>query len=277
MWGDEQQRAFEELKKRMTVAPVLALPRADREFILHTDASGQALGAVLCQLDDEGGEHPVAFASRVLRGAELNYGITELEGLAVVWACKSVWPHYLTGSKTVVYTDHAALTYILAQSQSTGRLARWAIALQAFDLELRYRPGRKHHVDALSRDVAVLSSVQGQVEGPDKMELDESQAEVFDDGGGGVTGQQIVLAATVLAAGGSGAVSESSTNDPAEDPVLRYRVECGTFPPATSVAAVKRVQALLEAAEWKVSQALGFSSYFGDLIKIWTWVFFLEG
>ena len=200
VWGDEQQRAFEELKKRMTEAPVLALPRADRDFILHTDASGQALGAVLCQLDDEGGEHPVAFASRVLRGAELNYGITELEGLAVVWACKQVWPHYLTGSRAVVYTDHAALTYILAQSQSTGRLARWAIALQAFDLEMRYRPGRKHHVDALSRDVATLSSVQGQVEEPDKMEpLDESQV----DNSSGVTVQQVTLAATVLTAGES--------------------------------------------------------------------------
>jgi hypothetical protein len=140
----------------------------------------------------------------------------------------------------------------LAQSQSTGRLARWAIALQAFDLEMRYRPGRKHHVDALSRDVATLSSVQGQVEEPDKMEpLDESQAMVVDNGGG-VTVQQVTLAATVLTAGESGAVSESSTNDPAEDPVPRYRVERGTFPPATSTAAVKRVQALLEAAEWKV-------------------------
>ena len=96
------QRAFEELKKRMTEAPVLALSLADRDFILHTDASGQALGAVLCQL---GGEHPVAFASRVLQGAELNYGITELEGLAVVWACKQVWPHCdgLRGSSHLYY------------------------------------------------------------------------------------------------------------------------------------------------------------------------------
>ena len=74
--------------------------------------------------------------------------------------------------------------------------------------------------------------------------LDESQV----DNSSGVTVQQVTLAATVLTAGESSAVSESSTNDPAEDPVLRYRVERGTFPPATSTAAVKRVQALLEAA-----------------------------
>jgi len=85
-WSQECQTAFLDLKSRLTTVPVLAYPRFDRNFTLKTDASIQGLGAVLSQVQDDGRLHPVAYLSRALSESEKNYGITELETLAVVWA-----------------------------------------------------------------------------------------------------------------------------------------------------------------------------------------------
>ena len=64
-WGPEQQQAFEILRIKLTQAPVLARPTQNKPYILQTDASHSALGAVLCQ-DLDGEEHPIAYASRTL-------------------------------------------------------------------------------------------------------------------------------------------------------------------------------------------------------------------
>lgn len=84
-WTPACQEAFDALKAKLTVAPVLAYPAFDQDFVLETDASIHGLGAVLSQCFD-GKSHPVAYASRALSRAEKNYSITELETLAVVWA-----------------------------------------------------------------------------------------------------------------------------------------------------------------------------------------------
>ena len=88
-WTSECQDAFEELKQKLTTAPVLAYPSFDKDFILETDASIQGIGAVLSQVQDDGLIHPVAYASCSLSKPEANYSITELETLAVVWAVTS--------------------------------------------------------------------------------------------------------------------------------------------------------------------------------------------
>ena len=151
VWSDECQQAFNELKARLTEAPVLVYPDFAERFILETDASGLGLGAVLSQKQPDGKVAPIAYASRTLQAHEKNYGISELEALAVVWATK----HFRTclyGHSCDVITDHEALQALLNTPHPSGKLARWGLALQELDLRINYRPGRLNNcADALSR------------------------------------------------------------------------------------------------------------------------------
>ena len=151
VWSPHCQTAFEKLKQLLTSAPLLAFPQFDRQFLLERDASGLGLGAVLAQHSDDGAVRPVAYASRSLRTHEKNYGITELEGLGVVWAVK-YFRHYLYGHHCKVFTDHEALKSLLNTPQPSGKLARWGMAIQELDIEILYRSGKKNtNADALSR------------------------------------------------------------------------------------------------------------------------------
>ena len=88
---------------------MLAAPDFSKPWIIVTDCSDYAMGACLAQLLDENGiERPVAYASANLSEAQKNYGITDKEGLAVVWAVRK-WRHFLHGSSAVVATDHSCL------------------------------------------------------------------------------------------------------------------------------------------------------------------------
>ena len=100
VWTDERQMAFDELKKRLTTAPVLTLPDQAKRFTVYCDASKDGLGCVLMQ---EG--RMIAYASRQLRRHELNYPTHDLELAAVVHALK-IWRHYLYGQRCDIYTDH---------------------------------------------------------------------------------------------------------------------------------------------------------------------------
>src|SRR6266498_4711121 len=85
VWNEKRQKAFDEIKKRMMMAPIVAYPDFEKLFILYTDASGKSIGAVLHQKDDQGKERIIACASRALNQYEKNYPITEKECLAIVW------------------------------------------------------------------------------------------------------------------------------------------------------------------------------------------------
>jgi len=84
-WEEEHQKAFEELKKRITSQPVLALPRREGKFRVETDMSGHAIGGVLSQ-EQEGKWKPIAFLSRTIQPVERNYEIYDKELLAIVEA-----------------------------------------------------------------------------------------------------------------------------------------------------------------------------------------------
>ena len=151
-WGEEQEAAFQELRARMCEAPVLVAPNFTKEFIIHTDASNKAIGAVLNQKTD-GIEQPIAFHSRKLRGAELSYSITEKEALSVIDAVKHFHP-YVLGRKFGIVTDHTALQYVFKfKNSKNARLNRWALTLSEYEYTLQYRDGAMHVVpDALSRN-----------------------------------------------------------------------------------------------------------------------------
>ncbi|KAL7724485.1 hypothetical protein ACLKA6_007314 [Drosophila palustris] len=149
-WKLEQQAAFEELKARLTEAPVLACPDFSEKFVLQTDASDCGLGAVLTQ-QHQGAERVIAYVSRRLVKAEENYSATEKECLAIVWAIRKL-RCYLEGYRFDVVTDHLALKWLNSIDNPTGRIARWALELQHYQFDIHYRRGKQNVVaDALSR------------------------------------------------------------------------------------------------------------------------------
>ena len=151
-WKERQQKAFEKLKEKLIEHPILTYPDYKKGFILITDASGEGLGAVLAQLNEEGKETVVAYASRSLKEAEKNYPITEQECLAIVWGVE-YFHKYLRDRKFIIVTDHSALkTLKTAKIPKSGRRARWMMNLQQYDFEIKHRSGKSNsNADALSR------------------------------------------------------------------------------------------------------------------------------
>ena len=150
-WGPEQQASFESLKATLKAAPILVYPDFDKEFVLYTDASNLAIGAILAQLDENGVDHPIAYASRVLNKHERNYSVTEKECLAVIFAVKQFRP-YVYGTHFTVITDHSSLRWLQQLKEPEGRLARWALKLQGYNFTILHRAGAQHqNADGLSR------------------------------------------------------------------------------------------------------------------------------
>ena len=150
-WTDECQAAFEEIRRRLVTAPILAFPDYTRTFILDTDASDTGIGAVLSQVQEDGRERVITYASRVLTKPERRYCVTRRELLAVVTFVHHFQP-YLLGRQFLLRTDHGSLTWLSNFKEPEGQLARWLERLQEYDFTITHRPGRKHqNADSLSR------------------------------------------------------------------------------------------------------------------------------
>ncbi len=144
-------QAFNLLKQSLIKAPILVCPNFDKKFILTTDASNWAIGAVLSQEDDNNVERPICFLSRKLNDHEINYATTHKECLSVVWSIEEL-RHYLQGHKFLIRTDHLALKYLMTTKDLQGRLARWALKIMEYDFDIDYIKGKDNKVaDALSR------------------------------------------------------------------------------------------------------------------------------
>ena len=150
VWTPACQQAFEALKDSLTSGRVLRLPDLEKEFALRTDASDRGLGAVLLQ-EHGGVQHPVAYASRKLNGAEQRYSVSEKECLAIVFGVGK-FQRYLYGRSFTLETDHEPLAYLAHAKHTSSRLMRWSLILQEYDMHLRYIPGKENvQADYLSR------------------------------------------------------------------------------------------------------------------------------
>ena len=145
-------KAFEELKLRCMTVPILVFAGFKKPFRLETDASKEGLGAVLLQESDDGQYHPVAFASRELKGGEPKYHSSKLEFLALKWAVTEQFREYLQYQPFTVCTDNNPLTYILMTPNLDALGHHWVAALAGYNMKLEYLKGSDNKVaDALSR------------------------------------------------------------------------------------------------------------------------------
>ncbi|GJS85131.1 reverse transcriptase domain-containing protein [Tanacetum coccineum] len=150
IFSKECIEAFETLKMKLTQAPILVAPDWDLPFEIMCDASDFAVGAVLGQRKTKHFQ-PIHYASKTMTEAQAHYTTTEKELLAVVYAFEKFRP-YLVLSKSIVYTDHSALKYLLAKQDAKPRLLRWILLLQEFDVVIRDKKGAENlAADHLSR------------------------------------------------------------------------------------------------------------------------------
>jgi hypothetical protein len=126
------------------------MPTDDDIFILDTDCSDKAAGAVLSQIQS-GVERPIAYASRSLNNAERAYCTTRKELLAVVFGLKQ-YRMYLLGRSFVIRTDHSALQWLRRTPEPIAQQARWLAFIEQFNYRIEHRPGNKHqNADVMSR------------------------------------------------------------------------------------------------------------------------------
>ena len=152
-FDEECWNAFEELKARLTSAPVLRHYDPELECMVETDASDGVVAGVLSQLHLDGEWCPVAYFSKTMAPAECNYGIHDKEMLAIVRSLDQWRPELQGTAKRIkVYTDHKALEYFMTTKQLTSRQAKWAEALSEYYFMIMYRSGKKNgKADALTR------------------------------------------------------------------------------------------------------------------------------
>ncbi|KAG7564224.1 Retrotransposon gag domain [Arabidopsis suecica] len=159
-WGPNQEASFQELKKRLTQAPLLVLPNFEKTFEVECDASGIGIGAVLTQ-----GGKPVAYFSEKLHGPTLNYPTYDKELYALVRAMET-WQHYLLPREFVIHTDHETLKHLRGQTNLKKRHAKWLEFIEAFPYVIKYKKGKENVVaDALSRRHVLITTMEARVLG----------------------------------------------------------------------------------------------------------------
>ena len=155
VWDDSCERAFQELKRRLTSAPILIVQERGQRYTVYYDASKDGLGCVLMQ-----SRKVMAYGSRKLNNQEQNKPTHDME-LAVVVFALNIWHHYLYGEQFEVFSDHKSLKYIFTQRDLNMRQRRWMDFLEDYDFTLHYHPCKANVVaDALSqKSQGVLASI----------------------------------------------------------------------------------------------------------------------
>ena len=164
-----------QLSKRKNLlinSPILQYLDFTKPFILTTDASNVAIGAILSQ-GPICSDKPIAYASRTLNDCETKYSTFEIELLAIVWACKYFRP-YLLGRKFTIYTDHRPLVWLFKLRGPNSKLVRWRLKLEECDYDIVYNKGKLNlNADALSRIKLNAIENESMIDNPGNIDQDQ--------------------------------------------------------------------------------------------------------
>jgi len=150
-WGDEQQKAFEQLKESMAADVTLFNLDYRQEIIMKCDASEVGVGAVLVQRDSNGVDRPVAFASKTFNQHQRSAHIYEKELFAIIWAYNK-FRKEIQGHPFKIQTDNRAINFLRRMKDKKDKIRRWAIKIDSWNAEIVLRPGKENvEADALSR------------------------------------------------------------------------------------------------------------------------------
>jgi len=142
-WSEEAQQTFNIFKEKLLEFPILRRLDFNKVFILHTNWSALSIGVILGQLDEEGKEYVIAYASRSNNKAKSNYSSYEGECLAVVWVVIQFKP-YLYGTKFTLHTNHQPIKWLMTNDKLIGKLARWVLILQEYEFKVIHEPSTTH-------------------------------------------------------------------------------------------------------------------------------------
>jgi hypothetical protein len=134
-WSEEAQEALNTLKEKLLEFPILRRPDFNKVFILHTDCNAFGIGVILSQLDEEGKEYVIAYASRSNNKAKSNYFSYEGECFVVEWAIIHFRP-YFYGTKFILFTDHQPTKWLMTNDKLIGKLIHWVLILQEYEFEV---------------------------------------------------------------------------------------------------------------------------------------------
>ena len=147
-WTPACQEGFNQLKKTLMEAPVLAYPDYSKPFILETDASLKGLGAVLSQKGDDNEVHVIAYASQSLQPSEKSmrdYSSAKIEFMALKWSVCDKFKDFLLGSKFTIFTDNNPLCYIKSSKLGAAQI-HWLSELTLYDFDIVYHTGKSNLV-----------------------------------------------------------------------------------------------------------------------------------
>ena len=143
-------KSFEGLKEALGKATTLYSPSSEKPFVIRTDASDYAVGAVLAQTNEDQ-EFPIAFASAKLTGAQLNWSTIEKEAYAIIYALQK-FDYLIFGREIHLYTDHNPLQYLAISAPKSAKLTRWALSLSRYNIRVHHTAGVDNvTADCLSR------------------------------------------------------------------------------------------------------------------------------
>jgi hypothetical protein len=134
-WSEDAHETFDTLKEKNSEFPIRRKPNFNNIFILHTDWNAFGIGVILSQLDEEGKEYVIVYASRSNNKVKNNYSSYEGECLVVIWVVIHFMP-YFYGTNFTLYTDHQPIKWLMTNDKLTGKLVRWAFILHEYDFKV---------------------------------------------------------------------------------------------------------------------------------------------
>ncbi|GFH61911.1 hypothetical protein CTEN210_18387 [Chaetoceros tenuissimus] len=177
-WGPAQDKAFEQIKALMASDVLLYYPDHNKAFHIYTDSSDYQLGSSIAQYDDDGILHPVAYFSRKLNSAQMNYTVGDKEFLSIFETLRT-YRTMLLGAEIHLYTDHQNLTFKNINSQ---RILRWRMYIEEYGPKLHFIPGETNTLaDYFSRVELNQQVMEEKSPGPTTEVVDSYYQDIVND------------------------------------------------------------------------------------------------